>query len=606
MYKFLASISFSLCAFLLTILVLIMHVSKKKYKNREYKLFLIMLYMNIFIIACEGFLVSCLSASEKNSLISIISCKLYLIMILLFSCFFVYYLLVQLVRNINNNNESKSKMIIIGIIVMAIASLIATIILPIEFYDYNSNLYIFGGSVLYPLYIVEFICIFCLILFVFSKYCPITKKQKFSLFFVILFIIFTSIYLYLTHNNLNIYSFYFTLLLLALYFALENQDNIILKIHDEQRLEAEKANKEKTEFLTNMSYTMRNPMTVISGFSDAIIKEGLVDINVTKNDINEIRSSSYKLLNLINNILDLSNIEKENETMVNSDFEFKSFILNLINLINNNNDSNKIKINIGIDENIPSMLNGDYSKISKIILNLILNIIDCMDNGTININVQNYNYNNNYYLYFYITSVGSVIKEDEYKYYDFSNNDYSLKNRSLIELYIAKIYSKIINSNVSLINKGLNNIGYSILVNLSVKNQNPVGNITNLMNNSIACNCKDKKVLIVDDNFINIKLLKQSLSLYEINVESCNSDSKCINLVKEKIYDMIFINSEIFEKNDYQLLTTLEDIRPNLPQIIVLTSDLYAKINSNHDKYDYLIMPLDLHEINKIIVDKLK
>jgi len=606
------SLGYSLSAFLFTILILIMYVGKKKYQTIDNSLYASLIYLTGFLTINETAFVFCLKSMKEVNLFAIIICKFYLCAVITWFLLFIYYVIFQLTNNYVEDKKNKKRnfyrtlFIIIGVILFA-----ATCILPLEFFDYTNHAYVFGGNATYPAYVIGIVCILLTTYGFVFKYKDLSFKEKIPIIFALLFVI---IMTYAESKgdsaNHNSQSIQFITMLIALFFTIENQDNRLFKVHDEQRKEAENANKEQSEFLTSMSHEIRTPLGTIMGFSDVLIREGAKDEAVVKEDVNNIHNASIRLLDLITNILDLSRVESNKEEVNNKNFLVKDFIIDLNDNIVNKIDSSKVKFNIFVDENIPSQLFGDSNKIFKIIINLIESINRHTNNGTITLNLHNVVVNNEYKLEALITSVGSEVDIEDYKtYFDSSVNTVdSLK----LGLNIAKHYSKMLNTEIKLTSEGRVNIGYSVDFRLNVIDNTPIGNISSLLNmNNISdnVNYQGKKILVVDDNRISINLLNRLLSGFNISFSSCTSGAECIELIQKENYDLIFLDHMMPDMDGITTLIKMKDLRSDLPPVIALTANSYpgAKDDYTNEGFSgYLPKPINKTELYRIVLNILK
>ena len=115
----------------------------------------------------------------------------------------------------------------------------------------------------------------------------------------------------------------FVLDMYILYFIFENPDLYLIRELEEAKKKAEDSNKAKSDFLSNMSHEIRTPMNAIIGFSEGIMNEAKFDIETAKKDVGHIYMAGTNLLEIINNILDISKIETGEERI-------ERFICNLI------------------------------------------------------------------------------------------------------------------------------------------------------------------------------------------------------------------------------------------------------------------------------------
>jgi signal transduction histidine kinase len=140
--------------------------------------------------------------------------------------------------------------------------------------------------------------------------------------------------------------------------------------------EAENANRTKTEFLANMSHELRTPLNAIIGFSEIIKDEtfgpvGSVQYRSYAEDINE---SGQHLLDLINDILDLSKVESGTDELHEENIDIPEIISSVLNLVKGRAHKGNIELELDVPEDSP-VLRADQRKLKQILINLLSNAI---------------------------------------------------------------------------------------------------------------------------------------------------------------------------------------------------------------------------------------
>ncbi|MDR1732178.1 MAG: response regulator [Synergistaceae bacterium] len=163
-----------------------------------------------------------------------------------------------------------------------------------------------------------------------------------------------------------------------------NRSNELLLTAREQ---AEKANRAKSDFLSNMSHEMRTPMNAIIGMT-AIGKSGS-SLEKKNYAFEKIEDASTHLLGVINDILDMSKIEANKLELSNSDFDFEKMLRKVVNFINFRVEEKHQVFRVTVDKNIPTRLTGDDQRLAQVITNLLSNAVKFTpDGGIIRLDVR--------------------------------------------------------------------------------------------------------------------------------------------------------------------------------------------------------------------------
>ena len=610
-----ASVGFSAYSLFFALFILIMYFNKKRFKNIENSLFLTLLLLVIYIILLEFGYVYYLY-HDTNLKAALFLCRMWLDGIIVWMSFFTYYILVLRTRSIKDINRKKSirrklAYIFLGVTLL---SLIAANILPIKLYDYTNHIYSFSGDATNIGFMTAAITIGTIIYaFVFRKDLLNSNQRKPVMFAIIVIITITAIQLINDKYDLNYQNFEFVLLLMTLYFTIESQDNKLLAEHEKSKEEAEKANREQTEFLTSMSHEIRTPMSVIMGYSDAIIREKNLTKDIVNSDTENIHTAAVNLLELINNILDLSRMESGKEQVIEKEYDTQNLLVEINDLVLSKIDKENIRYSIVVDQNLPKKLQGDYTKASRVLSNTIINVLHYVKKGGLTFKVGLTKRDNSFLLLATVESENSEIDEEEYNlYYSNESREVNKVNNVFLGMTVAKMYAEMLHGRVIMTNKDRYNISYYIEIEQNVVDPNPVGDISSLFiesDENTKINLEGKNVLVVDDNMLNLKLIKRLLVDYNINVEMAKSGLECIDKVKEANYDAIFLDHMMPGMDGIETLNELRNIKSGLPPIIALTANSYSGVKDtyiNAGFTDYLAKPINKNELNRLLINIFK
>ena len=534
-------------------------------------------------------------------------------LVIIWAISFFYY-----VKNLDKDNQKSeneslnSKNEIMQILLISTVLIMADIPFKIVF-NLSDGLYVIYG----PATIIIYIMVSILIVFLFvtlfrSKYPNYLKTPIYLIIFM--FVMDTGLTLSKVITDINDIPFFLSLFMIALYFTIESQDRLLLEELEKATEEANKANVAKTEFLSNMSHEIRTPMNTILGFSQSMLKEDKLDKRRIKQDTESIHEASIVLLDLINNILDISRIESNKEELCEKEYLLSELLLELNNAVNSRTMKSNTKLLINVNKKMPNKFYGDSSKIYKILSSLILYVIKYSGDGDIILNVDYKNAKQNLnFISFVIYSTSQIGNEDVFKidfdnYLTLSKDSQNVIDSEKIGIVISKRLLKIINNGSSLEFKSNDDHGTEYIVKISqrIVEQSPIGNISfDSEKKDYSLICSGKKVLIVDDNKMNLKISTKIFKDYEFNVETAESGKECIEKLKHEKYDIIFLDHMMPDVDGINTLHILKSQFPTLPPIVALTanSDSSMKekyINEGFD--DYLSKPINVQKLNKIII----
>ena len=150
--------------------------------------------------------------------------------------------------------------------------------------------------------------------------------------------------------------------------------------------EAEMANRSKSQFLANMSHEIRTPMNGIIGMASLALAQNKSPVVATY--LNSVQSSAQVLLNLLNDILDLSSIESENVNMEHLEFNIRETMEQSVTLFAKKAYEKEIELILNFDNSIPEKAIGDPYRLTQILNNLISNAIKFTSEGAITVSAQ--------------------------------------------------------------------------------------------------------------------------------------------------------------------------------------------------------------------------
>lgn len=381
------------------------------------------------------------------------------------------------------------------------------------------------------------------------------------------------------------------------------------------RQQAEQANRAKTNFLATVSHDIRTPMIGIIGASDLLQIESLSDYQMDL--VMTIKHSGQQLLELINDILDLSRIEAGYTLGVFKPFKLPQLISECIETVHSKIHSNNLSIFIDINPTLPSTLMGDSLQIRRVLLNLLSNAINFTTSGYIKLSVdmfeQDKKNEEELHILFTVEDTGPGIPKDkldsifqpfhQIKEHSSTGTGLGLAIcKELVERMGGEIWA---NSEMGKGSKFSFYLPLQEATLLEIPNNSPSTPMTTYVSRPV-----DKKsILIVEDNEINSKILSYMLKNIGYNATSVNNGSECLEILKKQHFDLILMDMQMPILNGYETtkLIRSDSTLAYIP-IIALTAfamegDAERCLNSGCDYY--LTKPISNEELcdalNKVL-----
>ncbi|MDD6941119.1 MAG: ATP-binding protein [Bacilli bacterium] len=608
------SILFTFGCLLFTIFLSIIYFSKEKQSDLRSKLYRIILSLVVFILSTEFIYLLCLGYSNSEFLITSVR-FLHWLSFILWVCVYCIYCVVYMQKLQYNSfgelfRESKNSSFLL---IVTCILLLGYAIAPKETIDLNLIKCIASHADYIVLVFLTCMCTYVLVCsYVLYKQYPLRRKIAITL---IMFVMLVMLVLQVMFNDISVYVICCSLQVFFLYFIIENPDIHLAREIEGLKADIDKSNKSKTDFLSNMSHEIRTPMNAIIGFSDSLLNSPKFDENTARNDIQSIATAGTNLVDIINNILDISKIESGNDTLDNKEFSIAKIVKELGSIIESRIGNNPVKLYIELDEQIPSKVYGDSTKIYQILLNITNNAVKYTEVGKIKLSiVPEKTGNDAVLLHIKISDTGYGIKKEDFDkiFEKFSRLDSAVSKEiegTGLGLVITKKFVDLMGGKIWFTSEF--EVGTTFYVDLPLKviDPTPIGSVTQDTSVQRVRNfldCSDFTALVVDDSRLNLKVAERLLKKYNFNVDVAQSGKDCIYKYKYgNHYDIIFLDHMMPEMDGIEtvrILRRLDDYET--PPIIALTANA---MNGMEEKYlsegfdYYLPMPINTQELDKII-----
>ena len=424
-----------------------------------------------------------------------------------------------------------------------------------------------------------------------------------------------------------------------------------------EKAKLEVADKIQSEFFANMSHEIRTPINTVIGMNEMILRESHDDAVLSY--AQDIQASGHALLSLVNDILDFSRIESGGIKLVPKAYELADILHDINSMVRFRAEWKGLRFSIIVDEDTPAVLFGDSFRVREVILNLLDNAIKYTEKGSISLSVsfremeiaeeedaektvqgnngvsiigpdsyllqteeKGTDYAKAVELCFTVKDTGVGIKESDQnlifqKFQRVHAGWHQNVQGTGLGLPITHYFVNIMNGHIELQSKlGEGSSFSAYLPQLSLKEEcignyeerylKQKGNRRDYNKGFIA---SDAKILVVDDNELNVRLVQNLLKRTEVQMDVAFSGEECLEKMKENTYDIAYLDYMMPGMDGEETLKRIRELGienrygRSIP-VIAFSSNMLPGMRQKYlnTSFDaYLAKPVDGNELEKTL-----
>lgn len=384
--------------------------------------------------------------------------------------------------------------------------------------------------------------------------------------------------------------------------------------------EAERANTAKTRFLANMSHEIRTPINTIMGMDEMILREDATDVPKgyfmsVVNYALDIRRASESLLGLINDLLDMSKIESGKMHLVERGYDVAEMLRAVVSMIRVRGREKDLAFDVDIDPTLPVRLYGDDGKIKQVVLNLLTNAVKYTDTGGFKLTVSVLEKDDSRCnLRFSVKDTGIGIKpEDMDKLFTAYERLDEEKNSGIqgtgLGLDISRRFAQLLGGSLTCESTYGEGSEFIFTFTQGIVEAKKLGEFTEEDDNNMKGPyvpqfvAPEAEILVVDDNPMNLSVIKGLLKSTKMFVTTASSGAECLEKIKYGNFNVVLLDHMMPGMDGVETLQRIRETHPDLP-VYALTAnstageDFYISNGFN----GYLAKPIDSYTLEKTIL----
>jgi len=335
----------------------------------------------------------------------------------------------------------------------------------------------------------------------------------------------------------------------------------------------------------------------------------------------DVKYSAMALLGIINEILDSAKIESGMMELVEQEYKISRLLKDVYDMISIRAREKKLDLTFDIDTAMPVGYYGDDKRIKQVLLNLLTNAVKYTNEGSVTLQVGSRVQGDIAFLRFMVKDTGIGIKEENInKIYDAFKRFDLHRNRNVegtgLGMNIAKQFLTLMGSELEIRSEYEVGSEFSFEIQQKITDKEPLGDFReresraeNRSYRKEKITMPDARILVVDDNLMNLKVIKSLLKQYEVQVQEAQSGAACIALLEKEKFDLVFLDHMMPQMDGVDTFHVINDrqLAPQTP-IVMLTANA---IEGDRERYldmgfhDFLSKPIIAEELERVLLKNL-
>ncbi|MCR5733274.1 MAG: DegV family EDD domain-containing protein [Lachnospiraceae bacterium] len=406
-------------------------------------------------------------------------------------------------------------------------------------------------------------------------------------------------------------------------FAMTMVQNILFKYeNDRAKREAERAEeltRTQNRFFSSMSHEIRTPINSILGLNELILRDESASDDVIR-DANGIQGAGKLLLSLINDLLDFSKIEAGSMDIVPVDYNVGNMLSEIVNMIWLKAHEKGLGFEVSIDPDVPMVLYGDEVRIKQIIINMLNNAVKYTKKGQVELHIESKDTDDKTAeLTISVSDTGMGIKKEDIPFlFDAFKRVDEGKNRHIegtgLGLSIVKQLVELMDGTITVNSVYGEGSTFTVVLKQTISDHNRVGDL-NIHNQTVNRSkyessflAPEVRILIVDDNEMNLEVEKRLLKDTDMTIDTALSGKDALDLCQKVHYDAVFMDHLMPAMDGIECLALIRDqaggLNRNTP-VIVLTANAGSENRElyNRSGFDgYLVKPVSGEAMEEMLI----